>query len=130
MAAPAAAARNRRAGRPRPVVRRHHDRLPLMAGRWGGDGRRKPPRRRPMKPAASPQRKYGAGDRKAVTWSAAGRVRLTGRTPRRKARTTWLAPRGAPRPSHLARDKGRPACPGPRKTTRAMALALVQARAV
>ena len=50
-AAPAAAARNRRAGRPRPVVRRHQDRLPSMAGRWGDDGRRKPPRSQAGLPA-------------------------------------------------------------------------------
>ena len=38
-AAPAAAACNRRIGRPRPAVRRNYDRLPLMAGRDGDEGR-------------------------------------------------------------------------------------------
>jgi hypothetical protein len=42
-AAPAAAARDRGAGRPRVVVRWHYDRLPLMAGRGVDEGRRKPP---------------------------------------------------------------------------------------
>src|SRR5260221_816403 len=44
-----------------------------MAGRWGGDGRRKPPRYGGSCPAVFAPRKHGAGDRKAARWSAVRR---------------------------------------------------------
>jgi len=97
-AAPAAAARNRRAGRPRPVVRRHYDRLPLMAGRWSDDGQRKPPWTCGFTPAGCAPRKHGAGDRKAADGAPRGACVLPDA---RRAQSADLAgaPRGAPSPS-------------------------------
>ena len=96
-AAPAAAARNRRAGRPRPVVRRHQDRLPSMAGRWGDDGWRKPPRSQAGLPALRPTEARRRGQ-KSRRWSAAWRS-----VPSQGAATPqgvglMVAPRGAPSP--------------------------------
>src|SRR6188508_595837 len=96
-AAPAAAARDRRAGRPRPVVRRHQDRLPSMAGRWGDDGRRKPPRSQAGLPASRPTEARRRGQ-KSRRWSAAWRS-----VPSQGAATPqgvglMVAPHGAPSP--------------------------------
>src|SRR6188508_1516715 len=101
-AAPAAAARDRRAGRPRPVVRRHQDRLPSMAGRWGDDGRRKPPRSQADLPASRPTEARRRGQ-KSRRWSAAWRS-----VPPQGAATPqgvglMVAPHGAPSPSHALR---------------------------
>jgi hypothetical protein len=115
-AAPAPAARNRRAGRPRPVVRRHYDRLPSMAGRWGDDGRRKPPWAAGS-PAVCAPRKHGAGDRKAAGGAPDGdapRV-ARGRGPPdaskgRRREQRLAAPFGAPPPRiSIARDFESPA---------------------
>jgi len=58
---------------------------------------------------------------KSRRWSAAGRVRLTGRTPRPKRGLGWCASRCSI-PLDVFRGEQRRACPGPRQRIRAMAL--------
>jgi hypothetical protein len=112
MAAPAAAARNRRAGRPRPVVRRHQDRLPSMAGRWGDEGRRKPPRRG-VRLAASPHGSTAPGTEKPPVERRGARVSLhrTHAAPQKRGEYV-VAPRGAPRPLAIGEGNGTTGLPG------------------
>ena len=65
-AAPAGKARNLAPGRPRATVRRHDDRLPLMAGRGADEGGRKPARRNPPSRA----RKIRSRGQKSRLWRA------------------------------------------------------------